>query len=130
MESSAFRAAGDLLSKEGIPLRGTVDTWNSYYAARLGLVIARVPNDFMRLYGELGGLAIFPTTDVASSTTPSYGMYVNFGGEFFLEKSKHASLFLEIGDEFTFSDIGADKFQGSPTMGTGPSASAGVRYHF
>jgi hypothetical protein len=123
------RASGDVLLKEGVPVGDNVETRKPYFTARLGSVEAIVPNNFMRLYAEVGGLGVFPNSNVASSTNPSFGAYGHFGGEVFITSAKHASIFCEIGDELTFNAAGADKFQGSPTLATGPSVASGVRFN-
>jgi hypothetical protein len=123
------RASGDVLFKEGVLVGGTVDTRKPYLTARFGSVEAIIPNNLMRLYAEVGVLAVFPNNNIASSTDPSFGAYGHFGGEIFITSAKHVSIFCEIGDELTFDAAGADKFQGSPTLATGPSVASGVRFN-
>jgi hypothetical protein len=127
-----FRLSGDMLAKEGIPGGSTTNSieWPRYFTTGLGVILARVPNSYMRLYVEVGGAVVFPTTSVASSTNPIVGIYGAFGGEFFLDDTKHGTLFWEVGDDGTFGSAGADKLQGAPLLGAGPSITAGIRYYF
>jgi len=131
-EYFALRIATDLLATEGIPVGGTTYTWQrpSYYAARLGIVMGQLPNDYIRLYRELGGLMVIPTGDVASTIIPGWGLYVEFGVEFIFNQKKQNCLFAEIGDEVTLINATADKLQGAPSMGNGPTVTAGWRYYF
>ena len=127
----AFRAGGDVTLMEGIPLGNTTMAWEApaYVTARLGLIGGgRWPNDYFRLYGEVGGVALFPTSAVALSLDPRFGLYANFGVEFFQDETKQHCLFIEIGEQLVFG-VGADNFIGSPSMGQGPTVTAGYRIY-
>jgi len=126
---AALRASGDVYVIGGLPVGGAAATWGSYWTARLGAVVKKQMNVNIQGYGNVGGLVLFPTSDVASSTIPGYGLYVDLGVDFFPWAYKFESLFIEVGDECTFTPIGADKFVSAPLMGTGPNVSAGFRVH-
>jgi len=128
----ALRLAGDLMAKEGILVGSTTDTltWPAYFGTRLGIVLARVPNNYLRLYAEGGANSIFLTSNIASSLNPSIGLYVHVGSEFFVDESRHTALFLEVGDGGTFGNPSADKLEGSPVVGNGFSVMAGFRGYF
>jgi len=128
----ALRLSGDMMAKEGVLAGSDTDSiaWPGYFTARVGLVLATVPNGFMRLYSGGGVAAIFPTGTLASSVNPALGFYVVTGGEFFLDTEKHATVFFEIGTETTFGRPSADKMQNAPILGNGPLVTAGVRFYF
>ena len=102
---AAFRAAGDVYVIGGLPVGGTVATWGGYWTTRLGIVVKKQMTMNLQGYGDVGGLVLFPTSDVSSSTVPDYGIYVNLGIDFFPWVYKFESLFIEIGDECTFTPL-------------------------
>lgn len=126
---AAIKLGGDAYVLGGLSTSGSSETWGAYYAARLGFVVARALSQNLALYSNLGGLMLFPTSDVSSSTDPQYGFFVSVGFEFFPLKNRLTGAFFEVGDQTTFSPIGADKIQGSPLIGTGPIISTGARFH-
>jgi hypothetical protein len=130
---SAFRISGDLRLKKGIPVGGTSDSMEPYYATRVGYVGGIRMNNCIRMFVEIGGMAVFPTNALANSTNPHFGAYGNLGGEFFLGKNlltKNVGLYFEIGEEVSGSGKARfDKLAGSPLMCLGPTACAGVRYY-
>jgi hypothetical protein len=131
----AIRVGTDLRFKEGMPAGGTMALMEPYYGTLVGFVRGIPVNNFIRMYGELGGMAVFPTDDIATSLKPHFGVYGHFGGEVFLGKNsnifnRNASIYLDIGDEVNGSGKARfDKLAGSPMMGTGPTACAGIRYY-
>jgi hypothetical protein len=127
----AFRAGADVALKQGIPLGGTTESWQgpAYYAVRAGLLGGGAwPNNYFRLYGEVGGVAVFPTSSVASSLIPRFGFYGKFGVEFFQDEKKQHCLFIEVGEQLVFG-AGADNLVGAPSMGHGPTVTAGYRIY-
>jgi hypothetical protein len=132
---SAIRVGGDFRLKEGVLVGGTKSLMEPYFAARIGYVRGIPVNNCIRMFSEIGGMAVFPTNDLASSKNPHYGAYGHFGGEFVLDKNsnpfnKSAGIYFEIGGEVNGSGKARfDKLNGIPIMGTGATACAGVRYY-
>ena len=130
---SAIRLSGDMRLKEGVPLGAAKDSIELYYVARLGYVGGIRVTNFIRMYAEVGGMAVFPTAELSSSTNPHFGAYGHFGGEVFLGKNilnKNTCIYFEIGEEANGSgEARFDKLNNSPLMGTGPTACGGVRYY-
>jgi hypothetical protein len=128
----SVRVAADVLGMEGIPVGGTTYVWirPSHYSARIGVVLGQLPNEYLRIYRELGGLMVIPTVDVASAVMPSWGIYVQCGVEFLFTQKTQSCLFAEIGDEVTLTNSTADKLQGAPSIGNGVTVTAGWRYYF
>jgi hypothetical protein len=131
----AIRLGTDMRLMKGVLVGGTTEVMEPYYGTRIGYVRGIPVSNHIRMYGELGGMALFPTDDIASSTKPHFSAYGHFGGEVFLGAksnmfNKNGSIYMDIGDEVNGSGKARfDKLVGSPMMGTGPTACAGVRYY-
>ena len=128
----AARLSGDVMAKEGVLSGEDTDSivWPAYFTGRLGIALATLPRDSLRLYAGAGGMALFPTGTIASSLGPSLGFYVDTGVEFFLDDGKHATMFLEVGTAATLGKPAAAKMRQAPILGNGPVALAGARYYF
>jgi len=125
----AFRAAGEVLWKEGVPLSSSEETWKPYYLARLGaLVRARTEGPF-RLYGEFGGACIFPIEELCASTTAIPAIYGLFGFELPVADGSPGCYFIELGSTGVFG-AGADLMSGEPMLAHGFAARAGFRWFF
>jgi hypothetical protein len=128
----AIRLSGDSRIKSAIPIGGTTDSLWSYFAARIGYVGAVEVSNFMKMYSEIGGVSVFPTAELASSTKPRFGIYGYLGSEVFIGKNlltKNTSIFMQIGYEGPFTDHRFDKLVNSPIMGWGATACAGGRFY-
>jgi len=123
----ALRLGGDIQMLEGILVSGSGNaTMESYFSIRLGIVVAASIIANIRVYDELGGIAVFPSSAMSSSTDPGFGFYSHIGTEFFI--SSRGGFFFEIGDVFNTGGA-ADKFEGSPFIDNGLTACAGVRLY-
>jgi hypothetical protein len=128
----AIRVSGDYRIKSATPIGGTADSVMSYFDARIGFVKAEEVSKLIRMYEEFGCISIFPTTKLASSTVPRFGLYGYLGGEVFVGKNlmtKSTSIFMEIGVESTFTEHRFDKITNRPLIGMGPTMRAGGRFY-
>lgn len=122
-----FKAGGEILWKEGIPVGETTETWQPYYAGRLGIHGFSAKSAPVRLYGEFGGIGLVGPGDPLSEL--ELGIYGLFGFEFFFYETSKAGYFIELGSTGMFG--AADEGMiGSPLLATGFSASAGLRVRF
>jgi hypothetical protein len=106
-------------------LKGAADeTWVPYGGARLGIMSGSdLADGAGRLYGGGGILALLP---LGISDSPfGLGGFGVFGVQFYLEKSRHAAYFFEMGGEG--SGLAADRFSGSPRAMNGFFAKTGFR---
>ena len=129
----AIRLSGDMRLKEGVQLGAAKDSIEPYYVARLGYVGGIRVTNFIRMYAEVGGMAVFPTAELSSSTNPHFGADGHFGGEVFLGKNNlniNTGIYFEIGEEVNGSgEARFDKLNNSPLMSTGPTACGGARLY-
>lgn len=128
----AIRISGDVRIKNDIPIGGTIDSLMSYYAARIGYVGGVDVSNLIRMYCELGGVSVFPTTELASTTNPHFGMYGYIGSEVFVGRNlltRNTGIFMEIGYDCGFADNRFDKLANRPFMGWGTTACAGARFY-
>ena len=128
----AIRLSGDLRIKKDILTGETIESLQLYYATRLGLVGIVDFEKRLRFYDEIGLVSVIPTTEMASSQNPRFGLYGYLGSEFLMGKNlltRNTSLFMEIGLEGLYSEHRFDKLTNRPLMGWGPTVSAGVRFY-
>jgi hypothetical protein len=128
----AIRAGGDMRLKKGVLLDGTRDTMMRYFTARISYVGGFPVSDYLRMYDEIGGMALFPPNDVATSTNPYFGAYGHYGTEVFIGKNavtKKVSMYFEIGVEVNSGKARLDKLVNSPMIGWGSSACFGGRFY-
>jgi hypothetical protein len=128
----AIRISGDSRIKSAIPAGGTIDSLMEYFAARIGCVGGSDVSNLIRMYCEFGGVSVFPTTELASTTNPHFGIYGYIGNEVFVGKNlftKHTSIFMEIGYECGSADNRFDKLANRPFMVWGTTACAGGRFY-
>jgi hypothetical protein len=103
-----------------------VTVWSPYSNVSLGMVgVAGIIGDFIRLYGEGGMIALFPS-DNFSSESVVFGGYGVFGFEFYFYQG--GNYFIEIGGIGTGAI--ADKAVNQPVYSNGLMISTGFRIHF
>ena len=128
----AIRINGDYLMKSANLTGETTDSLWSYFAARIGYVGAFEVSSFMKIYAEVGGVSVFPTAELASSTNPGFGSYGYLGSEVYYGKNlltKNTSIFMEIGFESPFTENRFDKLANRPYIGWGATVRAGARLY-
>jgi hypothetical protein len=128
----AVRISGDCLTKSANLDGETTDSLWSYLAARIGYVGAFEVSSFMKVFAEVGGVSVFPTTALASSTNPCFGLYGYVGNEVFYGKNlftKNTSVFMEIGYESPLTENRFDKLANRPYIGWGTTVRAGARLY-
>lgn len=120
-KTAAIRAGGFVLWRNGAD-------WIPYYGAKLGLVGGSfMANGDIRLYGEGGGVFLFPSARFDEDPFV-FGGYGLFGFEFFIDRTASGlSYFIELGS----NGIGAkaEKETGSPIYMNGFSTSVGLRWY-
>jgi hypothetical protein len=128
----AIRLSVDSRTISAIPTGGTTDSLWSYFAARIGYVGAVEVTNFMKMFVELGGVSVFPTAELASSTNLCFGYYEYIGSEVFIGKNlltKNTSIFMEIGLEGPLREFRFDKLAHRPYIGWGSTVRAGARFY-
>ena len=119
----AVRLRGNFMFNEH--LQDGEITWTPYSNITLGLIgMAKEFQNFMRLYGEGGVIALLPA-DEFSSEEVVLGGYGLFGFEFFILNK--LNYFIEIGGIGTGAK--ADKIPTKPIYSNGLLISVGVRAH-
>ena len=120
-DAIALRARGNFMFYEH-PENGTTK-WTAYSNVSLGVVgVAGYIGNFMRLYGEGGVIALFPSDDFSSESF-QIGGYGLFGFEFFM--THMTNYFVEIGGVGTGAV--ADKVENEPIYSNGLLISTGFR---
>lgn len=117
---------------EGLAEGETEETWSPYQSVKLGLFLAQKTDYGFRPYSKLGALILFTNPDVDSESN-CYGMYGDFGFEFFpgINDDSPASLFIELGSNSLFPAATADKTsETKPMYHHGFRTAAGFRYYF
>mgnify|MGYP000448132265 CR=1 FL=1 len=101
-------------------------TWSPYSNFSFGLAtISGNLGDQIRVYGEGGAIALFPSTQFSNESV-HFGGYGLFGFEFFMYK--HDNYFIEIGGVGTGAT--ANKIPGSPIYSNGMVVNVGYRHQF
>jgi len=119
----ALRLRANLIFNENIQNNETV--WTPYSNISLGLVgLAGTINNRIRLYGEGGIIALFPSSDFSTESI-KIGGYGVFGFEFFFHKG--GNYFIEIGGVGTGAV--ADKIENKPIYSNGLLISTGFRFY-
>ena len=118
----AVRLRGNLLFHEHP--KEDAFTWTPYANASLGFLGKVGYVGKVRLYGEGGLLALFPSHDFSTETS-HFGGYGVFGFEFFFKKS--GNYFIEIGGVGTGAK--ADHVPGKPIYSNGLIVGAGFRFY-
>ncbi|MBR9860395.1 hypothetical protein GYB22_06535 [bacterium] len=120
--SVAIRARGNFMFFEHVMNEET--TWSPYTNVQLGLVGVGGMVGNMRLYGEGGGIVIFPNADFSNNV--EFGGYGLFGFEFYMWE--RMNYHIEIGG--VGSGARAELKDNKPIYSNGLSISAGFRVHF
>lgn len=118
----AVRLRGNLMWLDHIENLET--TWTPYSNFQLGIVgVGGTINNFIRLYGEGGIIAILPDSDFSSADS-EFGGYGLFGFEFFFQEAHN--YFIELGGVGTGAR--ADQVLGEPIYSNGFLINVGYRY--
>lgn len=119
-----FRLKGNMMFNQAV-IDGKSD-WVPYSNISLGMIgIGGLVSEQIRLYGEGGVIAIFPSGDI-STADQEFGGYGLFGFEFFFYEG--GNYFIEIGGVGTGAQ--ADRLETEPIYSNGLSLSAGFRFFF
>lgn len=122
-EKIGFRLRGNVMFNEHV--QNATTTWTPYSNVSLGLIgVSGKIADVIRLYGEGGIIALFPS-DEFSSEHYELGGYGLFGFEFFMNKT--SNYFIEIGGVGTGAK--EDKIATQPIYSNGLLLSAGFRMY-
>ena len=125
-ENVAIRLRGNLMWNQHRNVNNTATTWTPYSNVSIGIVgVAGKVGDFLRLYGEGGVIALFPSSKFSKETF-LIGGYGLFGFEFFF--NNHNNYFIEIGGIGTGAV--ADKISGEPIYSSGLIINVGYRFQF
>ncbi len=121
----AVRVRGNFMWNEHLD-SNVETTWTSYSNLSLGVLgIGREIGDFVRLYGEGGGIFLFPPSELSSNSF-EFGGYGLIGFEFFLTRS--SNYFIEIGAVGTGAK--AEKVATKPIYSNGLLINVGYRFQF
>jgi hypothetical protein len=119
-----LRAGAEILWKEAVAIGDTTEDWRPYPLYRLGVQATGGELKDMRLYGELGGVAIVPPDETFGELR--FGIYGIWGFEFFIPDFQRLCYFIELGGTGTFG--AADELAiGEPLLANGFAARAGLR---
>lgn len=117
------RLRGNMMYHEHV--MDSTTTWSPYGNLSLGMVgIAGHISDRIRLYGEGGVIAVFPSSNFSSQSL-NIGGYGTFGFEFFFYHA--GNYFIELGGVGTGAK--ADKIATKPIYSNGFSISTGFRFY-
>ncbi len=101
-------------------------TWTPYSNVSVGVIgVGGMVGEHIRLYGEGGAIALFPSEEFSTETL-EIGGYGLFGFEFYMYP--RFNYYIEIGGIGTGAK--ADKIAGAPIYSNGLLISVGFRGHF
>ena len=124
-EKMAVRLRGNLVWHQHLTSKDETN-WSPYANMSLGFtVISGKVGNHIRVYGESGAVALFPSTEFSDKSI-HLGGYGLLGFEFFMYQ--HGNYFIEIGALGTGAK--ADKVAGAPIYSNGLLINVGYRVQF
>lgn len=119
-----LRAGAEALWKEAVPVGETEEDWRPYSLYRLGVQATGADLEVIRLYGELGGVALLPPEGSVGDV--KFGVYGLWGFEFFWSPQSRGCYFVELGSTGTFGAADEGSIA-EPFLANGFAARAGLR---
>jgi hypothetical protein len=124
----AIKASGDLSLAAGQMVGTNAISYSTFWSTRLGFTSKREINDYISTSLDMGGVMLFPSSEISASESLHLGVYADLGVEFYLDSTKRKSLYLSAGYQFLVDPLVADKYAGNDILGTGADVSAGIRF--
>lgn len=109
--------------------KGTYDHWVNYRSVSAGLVYNGVISERVRVFAEMGMLAIIPDIKFSDKTFIE-GFYEMNGLEIMLIQQDEYLLTFYFGAGPAFINASAEKIEGNPRYGNGIHYINGVRFYF